>query len=289
MKSFIIFLGGNFKQLPYLKNLKKKYKIILIDKNINCPGKKYSDIFFKSSYMDKNKLNKIYLKIRKYKINNIFTASSHFAHIGCSFLAKKFNLSYPKEKNIKICLDKKLFYPFFKKNKINIPKTYLIKNKIELRKRLQKIDENKNFFLKSDYSKNPNYVYYGSPIRLAMKNINWKKDQFFQKKYILQEKFTGKNLRVNIYKKKFEIYNFYTGAKIDIKKIPEIKKFKIIEKFQNLVKNLKMSNWLLKFDLILNKKEYVALDIGLSPPNRMKSYWEKNNKNFINFYINLYI
>ena len=36
-----------------------------------------------------------------------------------------------------------------------------------------------------------------------------------------------------------------------------------------------MVNWLLKFDLIISKIDYVTLDIGLSPPNRMKSHWEK--------------
>ena len=32
MKKFILILGCNFKQLPYLINLKKKYSVILIDK-----------------------------------------------------------------------------------------------------------------------------------------------------------------------------------------------------------------------------------------------------------------
>jgi hypothetical protein len=290
MKSFIIFLGGNFKQLPYLKNIKEKnYNVILIDQNINCPGRKYSDFFFKSSYTDKKKLYKIYLKIKKINISHIFTASAHFAHIGGSYLAKKLKINYPVEKNIKICLDKKLFYPFFKKNGINIPKTYLIKNKIDLKKKLKTLDYQKNYFLKSDYSKSPNYIYDGLPKDLLNKKINWKKNQFFKSKYILQERFLGKNLRVNIYQKKFEIYNFFSGKKIPIKKILEMKKFKIIKKFQRLAKKLNMKNWLIKFDLIVNKKEYVALDIGLSPPHRMKLNWEKSNKNFIDFYLKLYI
>ena len=158
-----------------------------------------------------------------------------------------------------------------------------------MKKKLKTLDYQKTYFLKSDYSKSPNYIYYGLPKDLLNKKVNWKKDQFFKSKYILQEKFLGKNLRVNVYNKKFEIYNFFSGKKILIKKIPEIKKFKIIEKFQKLAKKLNMKNWLIKFDLIVNKKEYVALDIGLSPPHRMKSNWEKNNKNFIDFYLKLYI
>jgi hypothetical protein len=154
---------------------------------------------------------------------------------------------------------------------------------------LKKVNKDKIFFLKSDYSKNPNYVYSGLPKELIKKKINWKKDQFLKKKYILQEKFMGKNLRINIYKNKFEIYNFFTGDMMQIQKIPELKKFKIISKLQKLAKKFKMVNWLLKFDLIVNKMNYVVLDIGLSPPHRMKSYWKKNNKDFINFYLKLYI
>lgn len=290
MKSYIIFLGGNFKQLPYLKKIKEKnYKVILIDKNIDCPGKKYSELFFQSSYTDKKKLSKIISKIKKYKISSIFTASAHFAHIGGLYFANKLDLEYPNKKNIITCLDKTLFYPFFKKNKVNIPKTYFIKNKAELKKKLSKINKDKCFFLKSDYSKNPNYIYSGLPMQLAKKKINWKKDQFFKKKYILQEKFIGQNLRINIYKKKYEIYNFFNGNKTQIQNIPEMKKFGIINKLQTLAKKLDMTNWLLKFDLIINETNYVALDIGLSPPQRMKLHWEKNNKDFIYFYLKLYI
>ena len=50
-----------------------------------------------------------------------------------------------------------------------------------------------------------------------------------------------------------------------------------------------MYKWLLKFDLILSKNDYVLLDVGMDPPHRMRVDWEKNRKNFINFYLNLYL
>ena len=81
-----VFLGCNKKQLPYLKGIKKKYKIILIDKNKKNLGIKISDDYFCFIYLDYKKLDKIYNKIKRKKILNIFTASSQFAHLGTSSL-----------------------------------------------------------------------------------------------------------------------------------------------------------------------------------------------------------
>ena len=66
-------------------------------------------------------------------------------------------------------------------------------------------------------------------------------------------------------------------------------KISVIDKLKKVSKMLGMKNWLLKFDLIVTKKDYVVLDVGMDPPNRMREDWKKKNKNFINFYLNLYL
>jgi hypothetical protein len=290
MKPFVIFLGCNTKQYVYLKRIHLLgYPIILIDKNKNSIGKKLSFKFFKCSYTDKIELFKIYKNIKQFKILGIFSASSHFAHIGGAYLAKKLDIKYPSEKNISICMNKCLFYPFFKKNNISIPKTSYVKNRDELIKKLSKLDNKKKFYLKSDYSKNPHYIYSGSVKTLLNTKINWKKNRFFQKKYILQEEFLGQHLRINTYNKKYEVYDFFTGKKITKKKISQLKKFNIIKILFKIQKILQMKDWLIKFDLVLNKKNYALLDIGLSPPHRMKKHWEINNKDFIKFYLRLFL
>jgi hypothetical protein len=290
MKPFVIFLGCNIKQYVYLKRIYLLgYPIILIDKNKNSLGKKLSFKFFKCSYTDKIELFKIYKIIKQFKILGIFSASSHFAHIGGAYLAKKLDIKYPSEKNISICMNKCLFYPFFKKNNISIPKTRYVKNRTELRKILSKLDNKKKFYLKSDFSKNPHYVYSGTAQALLNKKINWKKNQFLKKKYILQKEFLGKHLRVNTYNKKYEVYDFFNGKKILVNKYSEFEKFHIIKRLFKIQKILEMTNWLLKFDLVLNKDSYALLDIGLSPPHRMKIFWEKNNKDFIKFYLRLFL
>ena len=79
MIKFIVFMGCNKKQYPYLKRLKElNYKIILIDKNRKSVGRKISHQYFSSSYLDIKKLNLIYKKIKTQNIVNIFTASSQF-------------------------------------------------------------------------------------------------------------------------------------------------------------------------------------------------------------------
>ena len=289
MDNFVVFLGCNKKQLPYLNKIKKQnYKIILIDKNKKNLGVKISDNYYCSSYLDYKKLNQVYKKIKNKKISNIFTASSQFAHLGASYLAKKLKIPYPSLNSIDICLCKNRFYKIFKKHNLKIPLNFEIKNKSELIRILKNQNKNIFFYLKSDYGKSPNYLYKGTPDELLKTKINWKKDQYFKKNYILQKNFPGINLRINIFKNKHVIYDFYTNKLLSIDKFPLIKQNNIIKKFINISKYLKMKNWILKFDLILGTNTYKVLDIGIDPPSRMIKHWEKINKDFINFYLNLY-
>ena len=290
MNKFIIFLGCNKKQIAYLKRIKlHKYNIILVDQNSKSAGIKFSDYFFKSSYTDFKKLNKIYSKFKNKNIKGVFTASSQFAHLGCAHLAKKFKLKYPLKKNINICLSKSIFYKFAKKNGLKIPKSTYIENRIKLSKILKKENLKKILYLKSDYGKSPYYIYSGTADRILKSKINWKKDKFLRKNYVLQNKFYGKNLRINLYKNKFEIYDFNKKILLNINSFPIIKKFKILNKLKKISKKLQMQNWILKFDIIVSKNDYVVLDVGMDPPSRMLSYWKRKNKDFIGFYLSLYL
>ena len=69
----------------------------------------------------------------------------------------------------------------------------------------KKIEKNQiNFiFLKSDLGKSPLYIYSGTINQLLSKDINWTKDSFLEKFYLLQEEYKGKNIRVNLHKINF--------------------------------------------------------------------------------------
>ena len=120
------------------------------------------------------------------------------------------------------------------------------------------------------------------------KNYVWKNDDFFQCGYVIQEEFVGNHYRVNLLNNsviaflvkpcgRTTRYNWKTD------------KFKLIRKLINATDNLGMRNWILKFDIIISDADYVALDIGVDPPFRLKKLFEKNNINFEKFYIDVCI
>ena len=282
----IIVLGCSKNQIEYLKVLKKKFKIILLDKNINSPGKKFAYKFFHCGYDNTKKMNDLIQK-KLIRSKYIFSASSHFAYIGLSYLAKKMGIkNFPTKKQISIILDKNKFYDFLIKEGVSIPWT----RKIFKKKELIKYKNYQNiFFLKSDFGKSPNYIYHGSINYLLKKKINWIKNDFLKKNYLLQKKFEGKEIRVNIFDKKsicFYLKNGEKISKIDIKKINELEIFK---KLHLLNKKLKIERLLVKYDVIISEKGYAVLDIGLDPPQRMLSYFKKIKKNFYKFYLKFFI
>ena len=91
------------------------------------------------------------------KTDKIFTASAQFAYLGASKVAEHFGISFPSFNAVEAILDKSIFYKNFSDLEINIPSTRLIKNKKELALALNELKT--NCYLKSDRSKNPNYVY----------------------------------------------------------------------------------------------------------------------------------
>ena len=285
MKKKILFLGCNKSQTKYLKEIKKLNKFIIIGTDINnsADGKKYCDKFYKVSYENSKKLIEIGIKENFNKFDKVFTASSQISHVSASKFAKKFGISFPKPENIKKAIDKVKFYEFLKKNKISVPKFYIIKNKQELKKKLDK-NFNKSFYLKSDYSKNPNYVYQTSILKNV--NINWKKDRFLKKCYILQELCYGTHLRINYFENKFNF--FYTKKKFLVSK--QFIKINIIPKIKKIVTKLKLTQMIVKFDIIVDKlNESYFLDLGIDPPYRMRKKYLKKKINFEKLYVYKYL
>ena len=264
------FLGLNYDQLPYLVELRNQgYKIIGCDKNPTCVGRDYCSKFINYSYDDvKNVFNHIQ-SLRNIKVDFIFSAASQRSQILASLLADHYKVKYPSTQNIQKVLDKFKTYPFFTENNIRIPHTTFIVDKSSINKCLNKADPNANYFVKSDYSKNPNYVYSGKPEQLMEKNYVWKNDDFFQCGYVMQEEFVGNHYRVNLLSNSIIVflvkpcerttgYNWKTD------------RFNLIRKLVSATDNLGMKHWILKFDIIISDADYVALDIGVDPPFRLK-------------------
>jgi len=289
MKSKILFLGCNHDEVPYLKNFQEKgFHVVATDVNPNAPGMSLSDSAIICGYDDLEGLERAVSKEGRDDFLMVFTASAQFAQIGASHISKHLGLPYPSLENIKICLDKAAFYPLFQKNGIHIPETHFIRNLSELRNILNKYPKETDFYLKSDFSKNPNHIYKGTSEYLENEDIQWTPDRYFHKNYILQKTFLGEGFRLNIYPGGYELYEFETGRKIN-EDLPHFKNLKILESLRDLSIKLGMQDWLLKFDILINNGRYVVLDIGMDPPSRMKKYWESKGHNFIDFYTDLYI
>jgi hypothetical protein len=279
----ILFIGCNINQLPYLKNLSKMgFKIIGTDQNKNAPGRELCDKFYQAPYTDYDLFLKIGLEEDFCKTDKIFTASSQFAHLTASIFAKKFGINYPSEKNINIILDKKKFYNIFEAYKISIPKTKYVYSSDNLLKELS--TKSSNHYLKSDFSKNPKYVYKLEPPYKGIKNIFWGRDRYLRNCYVLQEEFIGRHLRLNIYDNNFILFDFYTNQIIkDLNN--KIKELNIFSKLINLIEYFDLKRWVVKFDLIVASLDYVVLDIGIDPPTRMKKTIDAMGFDFSKLYL----
>ena len=279
----ILFIGCNNNQLPYLESLSSMgFKIIGTDQNYDAPGRELCDKFYQASYTDYNFFIKIGIEQEFSCKDKVFTASSQFAHLTASIFAKKFGIQYPSEENINIILDKKKFYKIFQKKEIPIPETKYIESQDSL---LSELSSNStNYYLKSDFSKNPNYVYKLEPPFKNLKEIFWGRDKYLRNCYILQKEFIGRHLRVNIYENDFIIFDFYTNQMIKgfNKKFEELN---ILSTLMNLIEYFELKKWVVKFDVIISNSNYVVLDIGIDPPTRMRKMLEGMGFNFARFYL----
>jgi hypothetical protein len=282
-------LGGNDDQVPYIDEIKKRgFIIYLTDQNENAPGKKYANEFFKIGYDNFEEIIKLLKKINFKNTDKIFTASSQFAHLAMSRVAKIYNIKYPNIETIEMCLDKAKFYEAFVNCNLNVPKYFKVKNFLSLKNTLNELDA-KNYYLKSDMSKNPNYVYKINKKNFLEKKIFWGKDRYLDQYYILQEEFLGENLRVNIFKNDYNVFEFFSSKLVTEQKKKQLEKLNIIEKLKKFLKVHCLSDWLIKFDIIIANNNWCVLDIGLDPPMRMKKLYDSNGLNFASFYVDQYI
>ena len=284
---WIICLGGNDNQIPYIEELKiMGYKIILFDKNQKAPAIPICDLYRKVGYDDFNSLKNIVNKLREeiYEIKNIFSASSQFSQLGVSFISNHLNLKSASFEKIEICLDKKRFYKLFLELKIPIPITFLVNSKQEIYEKIKNTDC--NWYLKSDYGKSPNYIYKINVKNIDIENIFWGRDRYLRDSYILQKEFFGDHLRINIINQSYLVFSHSNNKLITSEKyIENILNKNIIVELRKLVLRLGFNRYICKFDLIINENSWSLLDIGIDPPSRMLAYYKEKKINFYELYI----
>jgi len=289
MKKKLLFLGCNHSQIPYLEVLKaQNWNIVGADLNINSPGRQLCDIFYNVGYDNLTKLIDIGVKEGFTSEDRVFTAAAQFAHKGAAHFAKHFNIPYASEESVDLCLNKASYYEYFKRNNIPIPLTWYVNNKDELKHLASSMDEAKWYYLKSDYSKNPNYVYRFNASDIPFEKIFWGRDRYLKDSYVLQEEFAGVSLRLNIYADRFNIIDFLSGE-LTHEYHEQIKSIGVLDTLRRFMNVIGLKDWLIKFDIILQDKQYVVLDIGMDPPFRMNKESKRQGINFAKCYIDQYL
>jgi len=255
MKKRILFLGCNKMQIPYLREIKKLgYFVVATDINESAPGKNFADRFYTVGYEDKQGLVEVGKKENFSEEDLVFTAASQFANIGAAYFAAYFSINYIPETTVDICLDKMKFYKILEKNKMPYPQTYYCFSKSDIEEVITK-DGNKNYYIKSDYSKSPWYVYYIKNSRLP--KIRFEKDRYLRNGYIVQEEVVGRHVRVNFFCEQFIYFVHDSGKMFYCTNILEYSHQVEIEKtLRKLIGELKLEDKFVKFDLILNKDSY---------------------------------
>ena len=283
----IIFIGLNDAQVPYLKVIKDLgYFVIGIDKNQLAPGVELVDLFINRGYDEYNEIEDTLSAEKNLKPYGIFTAAAQFSHVIAAKLAIFYGLKYPSQELVNKILDKSKFYKLFSEKGLPIPTTQYVHSSQDMEVLLSACPSKDRYYVKSDFSKNPKYVYSGSAKDLLATPMNWNVDTHFRSCYVLQPEIPGASLRINILGEGHEIYDFNSGSELQLLSDNILH---IIKELKNFCEKIGLENWIVKFDVIDTGNSFATLDIGIDPPSRMLKKYIKNKENFPEFYVKRYL
>lgn len=283
----VLFIGLNHDQIPYLKAFRDLgYSVIGLDMNALAPGVHLVDFFVNQGYENYDEIEAILAAEPRLQPDAVFTAAAQFSHVVAARVAALYGIRYPSEELIKKLLDKSQFYPMFEQHGLPIPKSRYFYEDAALKGALTHAGETEKFYIKSDFSKNPLYVYYGTAKELRETKIHWNADTHFRSSYVMQPEVIGTSLRINIFAGGFEVYDFKSGN--ELTKISD-NILSIAYQLQNFCQTIGLGNWIVKFDVIDTGESFATLDIGIDPPARMVKKYERNGQDFAKFYVGMYL
>ena len=298
---YILVIGGNVDQLPFIKLAKKKgFKTIVVDRNNLCKGFKIADIKIRTSTYD---FKMIISRIKKLNIRNqikyIINRSSGIPVLTTAKLFTFLNLPHTPYKSSAIITFKDKLYKFcnknlikipntkiYKKNNINIPKNKIIKPAISLIGKQSvylTTNENQAILLEAinnslngnaivqDYIRGKNIVMYSHVINNKLINFEFLDEINFKNK---KNKFYGKGFAI---------------PSVNIDSHTKFKAYKIAHK---LIKILKINNSPLLISFNIYKKKLYLIEIHLDlGGDKVIEFLLSNssNINFINLIFDMYV
>ena len=205
------------------------------------------DLYINHGYDDYHEIKTFFSSNVDIKPKAVFTAAAQFSQVLASKLAKLYDLQYPSEDLIQIILNKRQFYKFFSQHGLPIPPTSYYSCKKELEIFLDNSPKEQRYYVKSDFSKNPKYVYFGTAKKLYKTQMNWDADTYFRSCYIVQPEILGPSLRINIIGTESEVYDFNSGLEL---LLLDQNVSKIVTQLRTFCETVGLVGWVVKFDVI---------------------------------------
>lgn len=124
-QKYVLCIGGG-KDVPFLlKNVDKKTKIILVDKNPKNPSIKFSKYFINTSYYNFKKIiNYLKQENLQFKVKNIIFRTTGNIMFKIAYLYELLNINFMPPESAKILTHKNKLSKFCHSNKIPFPKSY---------------------------------------------------------------------------------------------------------------------------------------------------------------------
>lgn len=267
----VAIFGLNGDQIPYLKEAKNLgLEVVGFDLQPEPPGKYLVDTFIQVGYEATESIWQELGQLGFSAEDRLFTAASQFAHLSISLVAAEFSIPYPDFQAVRTVVSKFLLYPFLKSNSVPVPETRYFRSESSLLDALRGETSLGIHYLKSDRSKNPHHVFFGTSAQLLELRIPWTKDRYLGEGYVLQPEFVGQHLRVNLLRGRVRVFEFSDGV-IPRQAPASLVGGGVVKSLERISRALGMENWLLKFDLVMNEDTHVVLDIGIDPPSRLIS------------------
>lgn len=182
---YVVSLGGGLNQLQYIREIQKRgFKTIVVDRNTECVGRRYSDVFINKSV---SKEEEIYEEISKYEVVGVISEQSDSALLSVAYLNSRFGLRGLKYREGQIVRDK-----------------YLQREKLQKRGVLQP-----SYILATNY-KDENYIKFRNKFELikkprvgqsstGVKILDDKNEDGINNTYIIEEYIRGNDVSVDGY------------------------------------------------------------------------------------------
>lgn len=181
----ILILGANFESIPTIREAKKRYKIILVDKNKNSPGFNYADYKIYESIYD---FKTIISKIQNININKIsgVVAAGTDVPITVHKINKFLKIKTYSLKTANFFSNKYLMKKELKKKGINVPWFTKIQKEKEIYFYLKK---KKKFILKPCDNRGSRGVFIINQNTKNISELFMKSKSFTNLKYLILEEF----------------------------------------------------------------------------------------------------